>query len=109
MLLGHLRIGVTVLRGHELEDDPHEALCGARPAKSMWSHPRYPAAFFDFTTSWQQFTVLLDRGDGGAAPIGGIAIDPTWGYQGAQWLPTQVYGATGRRRGTLARTMALRS
>ena len=21
-----------------------------------------------------------------------LAIDPTWGYQGAQWIPTQVYG-----------------
>ena len=25
-------------------------------------------------------------------PAGGIAIDTTWGYQQAQWIPTQVYG-----------------
>ncbi len=31
-------------------------------------------------------------GDGGVAPADGIAIDPTWGYQRAQWIPTQVYG-----------------
>jgi hypothetical protein len=36
--------------------------------------------------------VALDAGDGGAAAGAGIAIDPSWGYQGAQWLPTQVYG-----------------
>ena len=47
------------------------------------------AAYLNFTPSWQQFTVLLDTGKGGA---GGIAIDGTWGYQQAQWLPSQVYG-----------------
>jgi hypothetical protein len=50
------------------------------------------AAYLDFTTSWQQFTVLLDTGKGGKPPAGGIAIDTTWGYQDAQWIPTQVYG-----------------
>ena len=36
--------------------------------------------------------MLLDPGTGGVPPTGGIAIDQTWGYQGAQWIPTQVYG-----------------
>jgi hypothetical protein len=50
------------------------------------------AAYFNFTTSWQEFTVLLNTGNGGVPPAGGIAIDATWGYQQAQWIPTQVYG-----------------
>ena len=35
---------------------------------------------------------MLDAGTGGVPVPGGIAIDPSWGFQGAQWLPTQVYG-----------------
>ena len=36
--------------------------------------------------------MLLDAGDGGTSPDGGIRLDPSFGYQDAKWLPTQVYG-----------------
>ena len=45
-----------------------------------------------FTSSWQQFTVLLTPSTVDAPVEGGIAIDPSFGYQGAKWIPTQVYG-----------------
>ena len=62
-----------------------------------------PLSFLKFTTSWQQFTVLLDAGgDGGVAPSDGIAIDPTWGYQRAKWIPTQVYGVNWQAQRNIA-------
>ena len=60
------------------------------------------AAYLNFTTSWQQFTVLLDAGKGGVPPAGGIAIDTTWGYQQAQWIPTQVYGVNWQAQRNIA-------
>jgi len=42
----------------------------------------------NFTGQWQQLTVMLDA-DGGR---NGIGIDSSWGYQGALWIPTAVYG-----------------
>jgi len=45
-----------------------------------------------FTSTWQQFTVLLTASTVDAPVEGGIAIDLSFGYQGAKWIPTQVYG-----------------
>ena len=75
----------------DTDTDPRGEVCNGGGGNTSKCYNSY-AAFFNFTTSWQQFTVTLDAGDGGAAPTGGISIDPSWGYQGAQWLPTQVYG-----------------
>jgi hypothetical protein len=75
----------------DTDTDPRGDVCNGGGANTSKCYNSY-AATFGFTTTWQQFTVNLDAGDGGAAPVGGIAIDPTWGYQGAQWLPAQVYG-----------------
>jgi hypothetical protein len=75
----------------DTDTDPRGEVCNGGGGNTSKCYNSY-AANLKFTTSWQQFTVQLDNGDGGAHPIGGIAIDPTWGYQGAQWLPTQVYG-----------------
>jgi hypothetical protein len=76
----------------DTDTDPRGNVCNGGGGNTSKCYNSY-ATFFQFTTSWQQFTVKLDAGaDGGAAPIDGIAIDPTWGYQQAQWLPTQVYG-----------------
>jgi len=71
-----------------LEPHPQTVGGGGNTSKCYNSY----AATFKFTTSWQQFTVALDTGDGGTVADVGIAIDPTWGFQGAQWLPAQVYG-----------------
>jgi hypothetical protein len=76
----------------DTDTDPRGEVCNGAGPNTSKCYNSY-AAFFKFTTEWQEFTVLLDAGgDGGAAPDGGIAIDPTWGYQAAKWLPTQVYG-----------------
>ena len=76
----------------DTDTDPRGQVCNGGGGNTSKCYNSY-AAKFKFTTSWQQFTVTLDAGDGdGGAPAGGIAIDPSWGYQGAQWLPTQVYG-----------------
>jgi len=75
----------------DTDTDPRGQVCNGGGGNTSKCYNSY-AAFFNFTTTWQQFTVLLDAGDGGIAPTGGISIDPTWGYQQAQWLPTQVYG-----------------
>ena len=75
----------------DTDTDPRGQVCnggGGNTSKCYNSYARY----LDFTTSWQQFTVLLDAGKDGVPPAGGIAIDKTWGYQQAQWIPTQVYG-----------------
>ena len=75
----------------DTDTDPRGNICnggGGNTSKCYNSYARY----LDFTTSWQQFTVLLDPGTGGKPPTGGIAIDTTWGYLDAQWIPTQVYG-----------------
>lgn len=75
----------------DTDTDPRGTVCNGGSTNYTKCYNSY-AAYFDFTTSWQQFIVWLDPGDGGGAPEGGIAIDPSWGYQGAQWIPTQVYG-----------------
>jgi hypothetical protein len=76
----------------DTDTDPRGEVCNGGGGDTSKCYNSY-ANFFYFTTTWQQFTVKLDAGgDGGAAPADGITIDPTWGYQGAQWIPTQVYG-----------------
>jgi hypothetical protein len=75
----------------DTDTDPRGQICNGGGGNTSKCYNSY-AARFKFTTTWQQFTVTLDAGDGGVPAAGGIAIDPTWGYQGAQWLPTQVYG-----------------
>ncbi len=75
----------------DTDTDPRGQVCNGGGGNTSKCYNSY-AAYLDFTTSWQQYTVLLDPGTGGKAPAGGIAIDTTWGYLGAQWIPTQVYG-----------------
>jgi hypothetical protein len=75
----------------DTDTDPRGDVCDGGGGNTSKCYNSY-AANFKFTTSWQQFTVTLDAGDGGAPAAGGIAIDPTWGYLGAQWIPSQVYG-----------------
>ena len=73
------------------DTDPRGEICNGGGGNTSQCYNSY-ATNFAFTTSWQQFTVLLDAGDGGAPPDGGIRLDPTFGYQDARWLPTQIYG-----------------
>jgi hypothetical protein len=75
----------------DTDTDPRGEICNGGGGNTSFCYNSY-AAYFEFTTTWQQFTVVLDAGDGGVPPDGGIAIDPLWGYQQAQWIPTQVYG-----------------
>lgn len=76
----------------DTDTDPRGEICNGGGGNTSKCYNSY-AQNLSFTTSWQQFTVVLDAGgDGGVAPADGIAIDPTWGYQQAQWIPTQVYG-----------------
>ena len=77
----------------DTDTDPRGEVCNGGGGDLSKCYNNY-AAYLNFTTSWQQFIVLLDAGDGGVdgPPDGGIAIDSTWGYQNAQWIPTQVYG-----------------
>jgi hypothetical protein len=75
----------------DTDTDPRGNVCNGGGGNTSKCYNSY-ATQFNFTTSWQEFTVLLDPGDGGGAPDGGIRLDPTFGYQGAQWLPTQIYG-----------------
>lgn len=87
--LGYLQVKVQF---PDTDTDPRGGICNGGGGNTSKCYNSY-AAYVNFTTTWQQFTVALDAGgDGGAAPADGIAIDPTWGYQQAQWLPTQVYG-----------------
>ena len=72
----------------DTDTDPRGQVCNGGGGNYTMCWNSY-AAYLNFTTSWQQFTVLLDTSKGSA---GGIAIDTNWGYQGAQWIPTQVYG-----------------
>jgi len=74
------------------DTDPRGQICNGGGGNTSKCYNSY-AAYVNFTTTWQQFTVILETGkDGGMPPEGGISIDPSWGYQDAQWLPTQVYG-----------------
>jgi len=76
----------------DTDTDPRGEVCNGGGGNTSKCYNSY-ANFFYFTSTWQQFTVKLNAsGDGGAAPVDGISIDPTWGYQQAQWIPTQVYG-----------------
>lgn len=72
----------------DTDTDPRGQICNGGGGNTSMCYNSY-AAYLNFTTSWQEFTVLLDTSKGSA---GGIAIDKTWGYQQAQWIPTQVYG-----------------
>jgi hypothetical protein len=72
----------------DTDTDPRGQICNGGGGNTSKCYNSY-AAHLNFTTSWQQFTVFLDASKGAA---GGIAIDTTWGYLGAQWIPTQVYG-----------------
>ncbi len=85
----------------DTDTDPRGEVCNGGGGNTSKCYNSY-AAFFDFTTTWQQFTVLLNPGDGGVTPAGGISIDPTWGYQQAQWLPTQVYGVNWQAQRNIA-------
>jgi hypothetical protein len=75
----------------DTDTDPRGEVCNGAGPNISKCYNSY-AANLKFTTSWQAFTVVLDAGDGGVPADGGIAIDPSWGYQQAQWIPTQVYG-----------------
>jgi hypothetical protein len=76
----------------DTDTDPRGEVCNGGGGNTSKCYNSY-ANFFNFTETWQQFTVRLDAGaDGGVAPSDGISIDPSWGYQQAQWIPTQVYG-----------------
>ena len=76
----------------DTDTDPRGEVCNGGGGNTSKCYNSY-AHNLHFTTSWQQFTVVLDAGgDSGVAPDDGIAIDPSWGYQQAQWIPTQVYG-----------------
>lgn len=76
----------------DTDTDPRGQVCNGGSSDNSLCYNSY-AANLKFTTGWQRFAVLLDAGgDGGVAPDDGIAIDPSWGYQRAQWIPTQVYG-----------------
>jgi len=68
----------------DTDTDPRGQICNGGGGNTSKCYNSY-AAYFEFTTSWQKFTVALAAG-------GGISIDPSWGYQEAQWIPTQVYG-----------------
>jgi hypothetical protein len=83
------------------DTDPRGEVCNGGGGNTSKCYNSY-AAFFEFTTSWQQFTVSLDTGDGDASAIARIAIDPTWGYQGAQWIPTQIYGVNWQAQRNIA-------
>jgi hypothetical protein len=75
----------------DTDTDPRGDVCNGGGGNTSKCYNSY-AKTFKFTTSWQQFTVNLDAPDGGVPTAGGIAIDPSWGYQDAQWIPTAVYG-----------------
>ncbi|HLK89257.1 MAG TPA: hypothetical protein VKZ18_05160 [Polyangia bacterium] len=87
--LGYMPVKVQL---PDTDTDPRGEVCTGGSSDTSLCYNSY-AQNLKFTTSWQQFTVVLDAGgDGGVAPSDGIAIDPSWGYQRAQWIPTQVYG-----------------
>jgi hypothetical protein len=75
----------------DTDTDPRGEVCNGGGGNTSKCYNSY-ATYFEFTTTWQQFTVMLDAGKDGVPPAGGISIDPSWGYQGAQWIPNQVYG-----------------
>jgi hypothetical protein len=86
----------------DTDTDPRGGVCSGGTTDTSLCYNSY-AANLKFTTSWQRFTVLLDAGgDSGVAPSDGIAIDPTWGYQRAQWIPTQVYGVNWQAQRNIA-------
>jgi hypothetical protein len=85
---GSLRVKIQF---PDTDTDPRGEVCNGAGPNTSKCYNSY-AAYFEFTTNWQQFTVLLDAGQDGMPPTNGIAIDPTWGYQGAKWLPNAVYG-----------------
>ena len=87
-ITGSLQVKVQL---PDTDTDPRGQICNGGGGNTSKCYNSY-AAYLEFKTTWQQFTVLLDPGVDGVPPEGGIAIDKTWGYQQAQWLPAQVYG-----------------
>jgi hypothetical protein len=85
---GSLRVKIQF---PDTDTDPRGDVCTGGSLNTSLCYNSY-GAYLEFTTSWQQFTVLLDPGVDRMPPPGGIAIDPSWGYQRARWLPDQVYG-----------------
>lgn len=85
---GSLRVKIQF---PDTDTDPRGQVCNGGGPNNSRCYNSY-GAYFEFTTNWQQFTVLLDPGVDKVPPPGGIAIDPSWGYQQAQWLPKEVYG-----------------
>ena len=75
----------------DTDTDPRGEVCNGAGPNISQCYNSY-GSVLSFTTSWQEFTVMLDAGDGGVPAAGGIAIDPSFGYQQARWIPTQVYG-----------------
>lgn len=75
----------------DTDTDPRGQICNGGGGNTSKCYNSY-AANFAFTTTWQKFTVMLDPGMDGVPPANGIAIDPSWGYQQAKWIPTEVYG-----------------
>lgn len=75
----------------DTDTDPRGQICNGGGGNTSKCYNSY-AALLNFTTSWQQFTVKLAASTLDMPVEGGIAIDPSWGYQQAQWIPTQVYG-----------------
>jgi hypothetical protein len=75
----------------DTDTDPRGQICNGGGGNTSKCYNSY-AALLKFTTSWQQFTVKLAAGTIDMPVEGGIAIDPSWGYQQAKWIPTQVYG-----------------
>ena len=86
--MGSLQVKVQV---PDTDTDPRGQVCNGGGGNTSKCYNSY-GTLLNFTTTWQKFTVLLDAGTGGVPPAGGIHIDPTWGFQDAQWLPSQVYG-----------------
>jgi hypothetical protein len=75
----------------DTDTDPRGQICNGGGGNTSKCYNSY-ATYFEFTTDWQKFTVALDPGSNGVPPANGIYIDKSWGYQYAQWIPTQVYG-----------------
>jgi len=76
----------------DTDTDPRGDICNGGGGNTSKCYNSY-AALLDFTTTRQQYTVMLDASAGSVdGGVPGIAIDPSWGYQQAKWIPTEVYG-----------------
>jgi hypothetical protein len=75
----------------DTDTDPRGEVCNGGGPNISKCYNSY-GKNFKLTTSWQEFTVLLTPSTDDSPVDGGIALDPSFGYQQAKWLPTQVYG-----------------